>query len=100
MRWSRLLCCARTLVAAVITVSAALLHEQESRAQETAQRPPQQIGQIALPPINIKANRRAKQSSGKRQVAQQPPAIEAPPKVESATGPVQGYVASRSATGI
>src|SRR5262245_11906034 len=100
MHGSRLPRRAGVLVLAIMTVSIAVLHKQATRAQEAAQQP-QGSGRVALPPVDVDTSRRAKQPKGKKQLAKRvPPPIEAPPpKIESATGPVQGYVATRSATG-
>ena len=96
---------ARGLALAATTVSIGLLcehavHGQEAAQQEAPQRP-QQSGQVALPPVEVNTGRRVRPPQRKKQVAKRAPPIEPPPpKVESATGPVQGYLASRSATGI
>jgi TonB-dependent receptor-like protein len=95
---------ARGLVLAATTVSIGLLcehavHGQEAAQQEVPQRP-QQSGQVALPPVDVNTGRRVRPPQRKKQVAKRAPPTQAPPKVESATGPVQGYLASRSATGI
>jgi iron complex outermembrane receptor protein len=99
MHWSRLPRLVRFLVLAIVTVSTVLLHKQATRAQEAR---PGQNGQVTLPPVDVSTSKRAKQPKGKKQVAKRAPPIVAPPppKVESATGPVPGYLASRSATGI
>ena len=95
---------ARGLALAATTVSIGLLcehavHGQEAAQQEAPQRP-QQSGQVALPPVEVNTSRRVRPPQRKKQVAKRAPPIEPPPKVENATGPVQGYLASRSATGI
>ena len=99
MHGSRSARLARILILAIVTVSTVLLHKQATRAQEAAR--PTQNGQVTLPPVDVDTSKRAKQPKGKKQVAKRAPPIEAlpPPKVESATGPAQGYLASRSATG-
>ena len=100
MYGSRLSRRARFSVLAIVTVSAVLLHKQATRAQDAAR--PAQNGQVTLPPVDVDTSKRAKQPKGKKQVAKRAPPIQAPPspKVESATGLVHGYLASRSATGI
>ena len=77
-----------------------MLHKQATRAQEAAR--PAQNGQVTLPPVDVDTSKRAKQPKGEKQVAKRAPPIVAPPpppKVETATGPVRGYLASQSGTG-
>jgi iron complex outermembrane receptor protein len=80
-------------------------HTQSSRPEEAQQAAPPP-NQVALPPVSVEPARpkqkRAPKVAAKKAVRRAPPPATPPtetPRTETATGPVQGYVATRSASG-